>query len=77
MHISMKTTQGISLYSYHYLKPEKAPCFSYYLFCFVFNKVGEQEGGTCSAQRRAGRLEVDQIMYSHVSSCKNDKIFKK
>jgi hypothetical protein len=49
IHIYMERTQGISLYSYLYLKLAKTPCFSYYLFWFVFNKIGEQEGGTDSA----------------------------
>jgi hypothetical protein len=28
----MEITQGISLYSYLYLKPAKMPCFSYFMF---------------------------------------------
>jgi hypothetical protein len=47
----METKQGISLYSYLYLKLAKAPCFSYYLLCFFFYKIGEQECGICSALR--------------------------
>jgi hypothetical protein len=31
IHICLEITQGISLYSYFYLKLEKIPCFSYYL----------------------------------------------
>jgi hypothetical protein len=34
IHKCMETTQGISLYSYLYLKPAKLPCFSYYLLYF-------------------------------------------
>jgi hypothetical protein len=49
IHICMETTQGISLYSYLYLKLAKTPCFSYYLLCFFFYKIGEQEGRTGSA----------------------------
>jgi hypothetical protein len=41
---------------------------------FVFNKIREQEGGTGSAQRWGVRGEVAQIIYTHVSMCKNDKI---
>jgi hypothetical protein len=67
----MVTTLGISLYSFLYLKLAKTLCFSYYLLCFIFNKVREQEGGTCSAG--SGR-EVAQIMYTHISKCKNDEI---
>jgi hypothetical protein len=69
----METTQGISLYSSPYLKLAKMPHFSYYLLCFFFNKIREQEGGTGQ-----GRGKAAQIMYTHVSKCKNDKIkFKK
>jgi hypothetical protein len=50
-------------------------CLSFYLLCFVLNKKGEQEGGTGSAWKRvSGEGEVAQIMYIHVSKCKNDKI---
>jgi hypothetical protein len=46
---------------------------SYYRLCFLFNKIGEQEGRTGSTQKqRVG--EVAQTMYTHVSKCKNDKI---
>jgi hypothetical protein len=46
----METTQGISLYSYLYLKLAKNAVFSYYLLCFLFNNTGKQEGETDSAQ---------------------------
>jgi hypothetical protein len=39
---------GISLYSYLYFKLAKILCLSYYLFCFLFNIIGE-EGRTGSA----------------------------
>jgi hypothetical protein len=32
----------ISLHSYLYLKLAKMLCLSYYLFCFLFNKIGEE-----------------------------------
>jgi hypothetical protein len=48
----METTQGISLYSYLYLKLAKMTCFSYYRLCLFFNKIGEQEGITGSAWGR-------------------------
>jgi hypothetical protein len=51
IHMYMETMLGISLYSYHYLKLAKLPCFSYYLLCFFFNKIREQEGGTGSGLR--------------------------
>jgi hypothetical protein len=45
-------------------------CLSYYLLCFLFNKIGEQEGGTGSAGRGVkygyGR-EVTQTIYTYVS----------
>jgi hypothetical protein len=47
-------------------------CFSYYLLCIFFSKIGEQEGRTGSAWRW-GRGEVAQIMYIHVSKCKYKK----
>jgi hypothetical protein len=34
----METTQGISLYTYLYLKLAKMPCFSYYLYVFSSTK---------------------------------------
>jgi hypothetical protein len=54
--------------------------FSYYLLYFFFYKIGEQEDGTGSSQRQEARAEgeesreVSQIMYTHVSKCKNGKI---
>jgi hypothetical protein len=39
MYIFMETTQGISLYSYLYLKVAKMPCFAYCLLCFLFNII--------------------------------------
>jgi hypothetical protein len=54
IYIFMETTQRISLYSYIHLKLAKMLCFSFYLTCFFFNKIGEQEGGTGSAKGRGG-----------------------
>jgi hypothetical protein len=48
-------------------------CLSYYLLCFLFNKIIKQEGRTGSAWKGV-RGEVAQIMYTYVSKCKNDKI---
>jgi hypothetical protein len=59
----METTHRISLYNYLYLELAKTPCFSYYLLSFFFYKIGEQEFYP----------EVAQIMYTHVSKCKNNK----
>jgi hypothetical protein len=55
IHKCMETTLGISLYSYLYLKLVKTLCLSYYLLCFLFNKIGEEEGRTGSAWKREGR----------------------
>jgi hypothetical protein len=41
IHKCMEAMLGISLYSYLYLKLAKMPCFSYYLFCLLFNKIEE------------------------------------
>jgi hypothetical protein len=42
---------GISLYRYLYLKLAKALCLSYYILCFLLNKIGE-EGRTGSARKQ-------------------------
>jgi hypothetical protein len=69
----MEAKLGISLYSYLYLKLAKMLCSSYYLLCFLFNKIGEQEGRTgCAEKRRGGGEKVAQAMYIHVNKCKND-----
>jgi hypothetical protein len=47
----MEAMVGIFLYSYLYLKLAKMLCLSYYCFCFVFNKIGE-EGRTGSAWKQ-------------------------
>jgi hypothetical protein len=67
----MEAMPGIFLYSYLSLKLAKT-CLSYYL---PFYKTREQ-GTTGSAQKGVKRRgEVAQTMYTHVSKCKNDKIF--
>jgi hypothetical protein len=73
---------------YLYLKLAKSPCFSFYILCFFFYKIREQEGGKVSAQGRGAvvgtsgrggdggergrRMNTIQIMYTHVCKCKND-----
>jgi hypothetical protein len=77
IHICMEETHRIYLCSYLHLKLGKTLCFSFYPICFFLNKIREKEGGSGSAQR-LGIGEVAQIMYTHVSKCKNNKIkFKK
>jgi hypothetical protein len=46
-------------------------CLSYYLLCFLFDKIREEEDGTGSAWKQDWR--VDQTMYTHVSKCKNKR----
>jgi hypothetical protein len=58
IHKCMEATLGICQYSYLYLKLAKALCLSCDLLCFLFNKIGEQEGRTSSAWK--GREEVGQ-----------------
>jgi glycosyltransferase involved in cell wall biosynthesis len=77
IHKCMEAVVGFCLYSYLYLKLAKAPCLSYYLLCFLFNKIREQESRTGFAQKwgRVGKSrEVDQTIYTYESKCKNDKI---
>jgi hypothetical protein len=79
IHICMETAQAISLYSSLCLKLAKPPCFSYYVLCFFFYKIREQESKTGSSPRqlpggRWGEGEVAQIMYTHVSKYKMIKI---
>jgi hypothetical protein len=59
----METTQGISLYSYFYLKLAKTPCF-YNLLCFFFYKIGEQEGRTGSAHRQREQGSCTNNVYT-------------
>jgi hypothetical protein len=66
----MEAILGISLYSYLNPKLAKMICFSYYLLCFLFDKIRE-EGGTGSAWNR---VEVAQTVFTHVSKCSNIKI---
>jgi hypothetical protein len=46
IHMCMATTLGISLYSYFCFKLAKLLYCSYYLLCFLFNKIREQDGRT-------------------------------
>jgi hypothetical protein len=57
---------------YLFLKLAKIPCFSYYRLCFFFYNIREQGQGRFYLEAwRVG--EVNQIMYTHASKCKNDK----
>jgi hypothetical protein len=52
IHMCMEAILGISLCSYIYLKLAEMICFSYYLLCFLVNKIREQVGGTGSAWKQ-------------------------
>jgi hypothetical protein len=58
----------------------KVLCLSYYLLCFLFNKIRAQEDGTGSAQKWCGGGggvgEVAYTMYTHVRMTKLKKKFK-
>jgi hypothetical protein len=54
IHKYMEAMLGISMYNHLYLKLAKMLRFSYYLLCFLFNKIGEQEGRTGSARKQEG-----------------------
>jgi hypothetical protein len=56
IHQCMESTLGISLYSYLYPKLAKMIGLYYYLFCFLFNKIREEEGRTGSAWKRGGGM---------------------
>jgi hypothetical protein len=47
----METTQGNSLCSYLYFKLAKPPCISFYLLCFFFYKIREQENRRGSTRK--------------------------
>jgi hypothetical protein len=70
IHKCMEATLGISLYSYLYLKLAKMLCLSYYLLCFLFNKIGEEEGRTGSAQKGGGGQETGEGSPNNVYTCK-------
>jgi hypothetical protein len=67
----MEAMLGISLHSYLYHKLAKMLCLSYYLLCFLFNKTGEQEGGTGSVWKWEEKAEDGP---NNVYTSKNDKI---
>jgi hypothetical protein len=76
IHKCMEAMLGISLYSCLYIKLSKMLCLSYYLLCFLFNKVREQEGRTGSAQKQCVCVCVGGGMYTHVNKYKNVKYKK-
>jgi hypothetical protein len=54
IHMCMEAMLRLSLYSYIYLKLAKTICLSYYLLCFLFNKIVDEEDRTGSAWEWAG-----------------------
>jgi hypothetical protein len=75
----MEAMLGISLYSYLNSKLAKIR-LSYYLLCFLFNKIGEEaervlsgSGGLGGGVGRLGRGKVAKTVYTHVTKCKNNK----
>jgi hypothetical protein len=50
----MEAMLGISLYSYLYPKLAKMLCLSYYLLCFLFNKIGEEDKTGSAWKLQAG-----------------------
>jgi hypothetical protein len=74
IHMYMEAMLGISLYNYPYLKLAKTLCLSYYLLCFLLNKIGYKRVEQVLPRSRVWWGEVAQTMYTHVSKYKNDKI---
>jgi hypothetical protein len=74
----MEITQGISLYSYLNLKLAKTLFFFLIFFFSQQNWRTRGQNRFCPEVVVAGAGGGVQIMYTHVSKCKNDKIkFKK
>jgi hypothetical protein len=71
IHKCMEAMLGISLYSYLYLKLAKT---LFFLLSLMFSL---QQNQRTRGQNRFwwwGKGEVAQIMYTHVSQCRNNKI---
>jgi hypothetical protein len=68
----MEMKLGISLCTALYLKLAKMLCLFYYLLCFLFNKIREQEGRICSARKRGSRRwwEEGEVNEKNVYTCK-------
>jgi hypothetical protein len=65
----MEATLGISLYSYLYLKLAKTICLSYYLLCFIFNIIREEEGRIGSAWKCRGWGQKGGGGKNNVNTC--------
>jgi hypothetical protein len=55
-------------------------CLSYYVLCFLFNKIriqetrGQKRFCPSAGGQKGEEGKVVQPMYTHLSKCKNDKI---
>jgi hypothetical protein len=75
IHICMETTQGISLYSYFYLKLAKTLFFLLSLmFSLQQNQSTRGRNRFYPEREEVGR---SQMVYTPVSKCKKDKIKNK
>jgi hypothetical protein len=52
-------------------------CLSYYLLCFLFNKIEEGRTGFAWKPGVRGGREVAQTIYTHISKCKMIKKINK
>jgi hypothetical protein len=68
-HVHGSNSRNLS-YRYFYLKLAEMVYFSYYFLCFLFNKSENKKAE--QVLPRSGVRGVAQIMYTHVSKCKND-----
>jgi hypothetical protein len=62
----MEAMIGISLYSYLCLKLATMLCLSYYLLCFLFNRIVE-DGRTGSSWKQGMGEEMAQTMYAYMN----------
>jgi hypothetical protein len=71
IHKCMEARLEFSLYSYLYLSVQlaKTLCLFYYLLCFLFNKIGVQEGGTGSAWKKKGAWRGQRLPKQCIHMC--------
>jgi hypothetical protein len=76
IHMYMEAMLGISLYSCLYLKLQKMLCLSYYLLCFLFNKIGQDSAWKQGSGGRGNwgwGGKMAQTMYTYMSKWINNK----
>jgi hypothetical protein len=78
IHMCLEAMIGISLYSYFYIKLEKK-CYVFLIISYILSSIKSEKKraeqvlpGSRGGEWVVG--EVAEIMYIHVSKCKNDKI---